>query len=87
MLFKKGAFGPGGGTRGWQRDPGTGARLGFAAQSPAHDFFHRQACIELEQAAARMVLLLVLAAVALPLRGTIPRALLVRAEPRQATAN
>ena len=34
-----------------------------------------------------MVLLLVLPAVALPLRGTIPRALLVRAEPRQATAN
>ena len=34
-----------------------------------------------------MVLLLVLPAVALPLRGTIPRALLVRAEPRQDTAN
>ena len=34
-----------------------------------------------------MVLLLVLPAVALPLRGTIPCALLVRAEPRQATAN
>lgn len=34
-----------------------------------------------------MVLLLLLSAVVLPLRDTIPRALLVRAEPRQATAN
>ena len=34
-----------------------------------------------------MVLLLVLSAVALPLRDTIPRALLVQAEPRQAAAN